>query len=268
MSTVISKDGTRIAYDKIGAGPAVVLVDGAMVYRGHGGLDPLAAQLADQFTVYTYDRRGRGESGDTLPYAVEREVEDLEAIIDEAGGPAFVYSISSGAALVMEAAIQMGGKIKKLAIYEAPYNDDENARKVWREYTKQLGALLAADRRGDAVALFMKLVGASDDDIAGVRQSPGWPVMEAVAPTLAYDHTALLGEDASVPTERAARVTVPTLVMDGGNSFPFMHVTALTLAKAIPHAQHRTLKGQTHEVDPAALAPVLEEFFHSDTAMR
>ena len=262
MVTVTSKDGTRIAYDRTGAGPPVILVNGALVYRAHWGHGPLAAQLADHFTVYTYDRRGRGESSDTLPYAVEREIEDLEALIDEAGGPAFVYGDSSGAALVLEAAIRLGDKIRKLAMYEAPYNSDDTARQAWKAYTQQLGELLAADRRGDAVALFMRLTGASADDVDGARRTPEWPIFEAVAPTLAYDHTAILGEDASVPTERAARVAVPALIMDGGASYPFMHVTATALAKAIPNAQHRTLAGQTHEVAVEAMAPVLVEFFN------
>ncbi len=267
MSTVTSKDGTRIAYDKTGAGPAVILVDGAMGYRGSFGLGQFAALLADQFTVITYDRRGRGESGDTLPYAVGCEIEDIEALIDEAGGSACVFGISSGGALVLEAALALGSKVKKLAMYEAPYNDDETARKAWKEYTQRLGELLAADRRGDAVALFMKLVGAPDEGVAQMRQTPMWPVLVAVAPTLAYD-AACLGEYASVPSERAASVAVPALVMDGGASYPFMHVTALALAKAIPHAQHRTLEGQTHEVAAEAIAPVLAAFFNSNASIR
>src|SRR5687768_14679915 len=238
------------------------MVHGAFTHRA---IDPQAAQLADllspHFTVFHYDRRGRGESGDTQPYAVQREVEDIEALIDEAGGSAFVYGISSGAALAMEAAIQLGDKVKKLAMYEAPYNDDEAARQTWREYTNQLGELLAAGRGGDAVGLFMMLVGATADQVEGIRQDPMWPLWESVAPTLAYDHIAALGEDASVPTERAASVSVPTLVMDGEMSYPFMHITAMALANAIPDSQHRTLEGQTHEVAAEALAPVLIEFF-------
>lgn len=244
-STVISKDGTTIAYDRIGEGPAVVLVDGALVYRAQWGQGPLAALLADQFTVYTYDRRGRGESGDTMPYAVEREVEDLEALIDEAGSSAFVCGISSGAALAMEAAIQLSDKVRAIALYEAPYNSDENARRAWREYTRQLDALLAEGRRGDAVGLFMMVTGASAADVEGARQAPFWPIFEAIAPTLAYDHSALLGEEAAVPTARAARVAVPALVMDGEASYPFMHDTAVALAEAMPRGQHRTLPGQT-----------------------
>jgi pimeloyl-ACP methyl ester carboxylesterase len=262
MRTVTSKDGTTIAFDQSGKGPALILVAGALQYRAFDqGMAQLADLLAQHFTVFHYDRRGRGDSTDTQPYALEREIEDIEALINEAGGEAFVYGISSGAALAMEAAIKLGDKVKKLAMYEAPYNDDEAARQAWREYTKQLGELLAAGRRGDAVGLFMRLVGATADQVDEIRQTPMWPLWEAVAPTLAYDHIAALGEDASVPTERAARVAVPTLIMDGGESYPFMHTTAMALANAIPHAQHRTLEGQTHEVAAEALAPVLIEFF-------
>lgn len=271
--TVTSKDGTKIAYDQLGKGPAVILVDGALAYRAQWGLSPLAPLLADDFTVFSYDRRGRGESSDAVqekhvPFAVEREIEDIEAILQAAGGPECLFGISSGASLALEAAIQLGGKIKKLAMYEAPYNSDETARQAWRGYTRQLGELLAANRRGDAVALFMMLTGASAEDVDGARQSPDWRLMEAVAPTLAYDHTAILGEDAAVPVEKAARLAVPTLVLDGGMSYPFMHATASALAKAIPHAQHRTLEGQTHEVAPEAIAPVLAAFFKTDPALR
>jgi pimeloyl-ACP methyl ester carboxylesterase len=210
--------------------------------------------------VFHYDRRGRGDSTDTQPYAVEREIEDIDALITEAGESAFVFGISSGAALAMEAAINLGDKVKKLAMYEAPYNDDEAARQAWKAYRKQLADVLAQERRGDALALFMMLVGMPADHLEAVRQHPMWPMWEAVAPTLAYD-AAVMGEDASVPTGKAANVAVPALVMDGGASYPFMHVTALALAMVMPHAQHRTLEGQTHEVPPQALAPVLAEFF-------
>jgi pimeloyl-ACP methyl ester carboxylesterase len=161
----------------------------------------------------------------------------------------------------MEAAIELGSsKVRKLAIYEAPYNSDEAARQAWRDYRKKLTELLAAGRRDDAMILFMMLVGMPAEHIPEVRQYSMWPMLEAVAPTLAYD-AAALGEDASVPTERAARVTVPALVMDGGASYPFMHTTAVALAEAMPGGRHRTLEGQTHEVSEEVLAPVLVEFF-------
>jgi pimeloyl-ACP methyl ester carboxylesterase len=270
MRTVTSKDGTTIAFDQSGKGPALILVGGAFEQRA---MDSETAQLAalpllaQHFTVFHYDRRGRGDSTNTQPYAVEREIEDIEALIGEAGGQAFVFGISSGAALAMEATIELPHKIKKLAMYEAPYNDDAAGQQAWKEYITHLGELLAADRRGDAVALFMMLVGATADQTDAMRHTPVWPMFEAVAPTLAYDHIALLGEDAAIPIERAAGVAVPTLVMDGGASYPFMHVTATALANAMPNAQHRTLEGQTHEVAAEALAPVLVEFFNSNAAV-
>jgi pimeloyl-ACP methyl ester carboxylesterase len=261
MRTVTSKDGTTIAFDQSGKGPALILVDGALQYRAFDqGMAQLAALLEQHFTVFHYDRRGRGDSTDTQPDAVEREIEDIEALIDEAGGSAFVFGISSGAALAMEAAIKLGDKIKKLAMYEAPYNDEDDARQAWKTYRKQLKELLTAGRQGDAVGLFMMLVGMPADQVPGMRQHPMWPMWEAVAPTLAYD-AAALGEDASVPTGRAASVAMPALIMDGGASYPFMHVTATALANAISNAQHRTLEGQTHDVAPEAIAPVLIEFF-------
>jgi pimeloyl-ACP methyl ester carboxylesterase len=263
MKTVTSKDGTTIAFDQTGKGPAVILVDGALQYRAFDqGMAALADLLAKHFTVIHYDRRGRGDSTDTQPYALEREIEDIEAIIDEVGSPAFLYGISSGAALAMEAAAALKGKVKKLAMYEAPYNDDPNARKGWQEYRRKLNELVAAGRAGDAVGHFMMLVGLPADQLAGMHHHPMWPLWEAVGLTLAYD-AAAMGEDSSIPTRRAAKIGAPTLVMTGSETFPFMHAAAATLAKVIPNAQHRTLEGQTHEVDSKALAPVLTEFFKS-----
>src|SRR5260370_5488827 len=258
MKKVQSADGTTIAFDQLGKGPAIILVGGMFEQRAMGSETAQLAALpllTQHFTVFHYDRRGRGESTDTQPYAVEREIEDIEALINVAGGQAAVFGISSGAALAMEAAIKLGDKVKKLAMYEAPYNSDDTARLAWMDYRKQLKELLAADRRGDAVALFMMLVGMPADHVPGMRQHPMWPMFEAVAPTLAYD-AAVLGEDASVPTERAASVPVPALIMAASASSPFMHITATALANAIPNAQLRTLEGQTHEVASPALAPV------------
>ncbi len=261
MHIVTSKDGTHIAYDKQGEGPAVILVAGATCARLSWSGPELSKLLAPHFTVYNYDRRGRGDSGDTKPYAVAREVEDIEALIDAAGGSAYLYGISSGAALVLEAALRLGTKVKKLALYEAPYNDDAQAKLAWRQYIKQLTEALAANRRGDAVAAFMQYVGVPTDQIEAMRQSPAWPQLESIAPTLAYDHTAILGEEASVPIERARMVNAPALVMYGTASYPFMADTAQALAKAIPNAKLLTIEGQTHDVDSNVLAPVLVEFF-------
>jgi pimeloyl-ACP methyl ester carboxylesterase len=262
MKTVTSKDGTTIAFDQYGTGAAIILIGGATQHRaGDPGTAQLAALLGQHFTVIHYDRRGRGDSTDTLPFAVEREIEDIDALIDAVGGSAFLFGNSSGGALALEAAIKLGSKVKKIAMYEVPYNDDPAARQTWKTYRKNLEEALAANRRGDAAALFLTLVGTPAAQIEGMRHAPVWSMFEALAPTLAYDHTDLLGEGASVPTEKAARVTVPALLLNGGASYPFMQVTAEKLAKAIPNAKHRVVEGQTHAVAPEILAPILESCF-------
>ncbi len=263
MSKVTSKDGTQIAYEKKGTGPALILVDGAMCYRGFGPMQKLSELLAPYFTVYTYDRRGRGESGDTPPYSLDREIEDLDALIDAAGGKAYLYGLSSGGCLVLEAAMKLGAKAKKLALYELPYNQEPGAEQSWEEYRQKLQTLITEGRNGDAVKLFMQFVGTPTEMIEGMRQSPAWPALEAIAPTLAYD-AAAIGTDRCPPVERAANVTVSALVMDGGASMaymPFMHESATALAEAMPHARQRTLEGQSHDVNLEVLAPELVEFF-------
>lgn len=266
MPTVTSRDGATIAYDTFGSGPAVILVDGALGYRStFGGESELAQLLAPHFTVYAYDRRGRGESSDTKPFAVAREADDIEALIDAAGGKAYLYGISSGAALALEAALALPGKVTKLAMYEAPYDSSEAGVRAWHGYRATLDELIAAGKPGDAVALFMAFVGAPEDMIAGMRQSPMWSTFEAVGDTLPYD-AAALGADRTVPVERASTLTIPALVMDGGANIeimPFMRASAEALARAIPHAEHQTLEGQRHDVDAKALAPVLIAFFQS-----
>jgi pimeloyl-ACP methyl ester carboxylesterase len=184
-------------------------------------------------------------------------------VIQAAGGSAYVYGISSGACLALEAAIQLGDKIKKLAIYEAPYDSEPAARQEWRNYRRQLKELVSSNQRGEAVVLFMRMVHTPEDMINGMQHSPMMPLFEAEAPTLEYD-AAYMGEDRAVPVDRAAMVRVPTLVMDGGGNLtvlPFMHASATALAQSIPHAQQRTLEGQTHAVAAEALAPVLVEYF-------
>jgi pimeloyl-ACP methyl ester carboxylesterase len=259
MKTVTSADGTAIAYEEQGRGPALILVDGALCARG--SKEGLAAALEPDFTVFRYDRRGRGDSGDTQPYAVEREVEDLMAVIGAAGGTAFLYGHSSGCALVLDTVLTAGtAAVPEIALYEAPYDDDPAAQDRWGAYLRDLAAALADGRRGDAVAAFMAYVGTPAEQIAGMRQSPFFPALEAIAPTLSYDHAGLFGDQA-VPAGKAAQVTVPALVMYGGASFPFMRATAQTLSAAMPQARLRVVEGQTHDVDPAVLAPVLAEFF-------
>ena len=264
MNTVTSRDGTPIAFDRLGEGPALILVDGALGSHTLGSAEPLAALLAQRFTVYTYNRRGRGASGDTAPYAVEREVEDIEALINEAGGSAYVYSISSGVALALEAARQLSTKITKLAGYEPPFIVDDSHQPLPKNYVAHLNELIAAGRRGDAVEYFMTAaIGMPAEAVAPMRNAPMWPELEAVAHTIAYDGT-IMGDTMSGNPEslkRFASVTVPSLVMDGGDSPPMMHSAAQALADILPHAQRRTLAGQTHEVAPDVLAPVLIEFF-------
>jgi pimeloyl-ACP methyl ester carboxylesterase len=222
-------------------------------------MEKLAELLAKHFTVYNYDRRGRGDSTDVQPFAVEREIDDIAALIDQAGGTAFLYGISSGAALAMEAAIALPLKVRRLVMYEPPYNDDAGSRQRWREYRRNLSEAIAAGRKGDAAALFMTQVGMPAEAVNAMRQQPFWPMLEAIAPTLAYD-AAVMGDEAAVPVQRAAGVSVPTLLVTGGDTYPFMHEAARALAGAMPNARHQILPGQTHDVSPEALAPLLIEF--------
>jgi pimeloyl-ACP methyl ester carboxylesterase len=261
MNTVISKDGTKIAYDKQGSGPPVILVNGALAGRGAGS--DIAGLLASRYTVYSYDRRGRGDSGDTRPFAVEREIEDIAALIEAAGGTAYLAGFSSGAALALDAAGALGPKVGKLALYEAPYDESDGAADKWKAYRAQQADLLAAGRRDEAVLHHMKFVGIPDAAVAQMKASPAWAGMQAMAPTLPYD-VAAIGDDRSVPVERAARISAKVVVMDGGASretMPFMRASADAIARAIPNARRRTLEGQGHNARPDAVAPVLMEFF-------
>lgn len=256
MSNVTSKDGTLIVYDKSGEGAPVVIVGGVLGDRSQQA--PLAALLADSFTVYNYDRRGHGESGFKAPYAVERDIEDIAAMIAEAGGSAYVYGTSGCGALSLLAAAH-GVPMKKLAIWEPPYIVDNSRPPVPKDYAAQQKALLAAGRRGDMIELFFtQAVGMPAEFVAQMRNAPWWPAQEAAAHTLAHD-AEIMG-DYSLPTKQAASVKVPTLVIDGGESTWLSHA-ADAVAKVVPNAQRRTIKGQPHNVDAAAIAPVLAEFF-------
>jgi pimeloyl-ACP methyl ester carboxylesterase len=263
LHTVTSSDGTSIAFDRLGDGPPVVLVCGASTNRRANA--PLAGLLAERFTVFNYDRRGRGDSADTPPYAVEREVEDLDAVIDAAGRSAFVYGTSSGGALALEAAAS-GLAITKLALWEPPFSLDENRRPP-SDLVERYDAMITAGRRGEAVEYFMsKVVGLPPEFVAYARTQPFWQAQEAIAHTLAYD-AAVMG-DYSLPVEVASSVRVPTLVLAGGASFPFMRETAWALAEILPQGRHRILEGQEHNVDSAVLSPVLEEFFEARNGIR
>jgi pimeloyl-ACP methyl ester carboxylesterase len=256
VDKVTSKDGTTIAFDRLGDGPPVILVCGGSTDRMANA--PLAALLAPHVTVFNYDRRGRGDSGDTAPYGVEREIEDIDAVITAAGGSASLYGTSSGAALALEAAAS-GLPIAKLALWEPPFILDESARPP-ADQVERYNEMIAEGRRGDAVEYFMaKVAGLPPEFVAHARTQPFWAAQEALAHTLAYDAT-IMG-DGSLPSERAASVMAPTLVIAGGADFPWMRETAQALADALPDGQTRILEGQGHNVDPAVLAPELVEFF-------
>ncbi len=262
MQKVISKDGTPIAFDKAGQGLALILVDGALCGRSFGPMPKLAPILAQHFTVYWYDRRGRGDSGDTTPYTVDREIEDLEALIQEAGGTAFVFGVSSGAALALEAANRLPN-IKKLALYEAPFIVDDSREPLMEDYVTRLKALVAADRRGDAIKMFMKAVGVPSFFIFIMRFMPVWSKILPVAHTLPYDFAIVNPHQHGKPLSRKrwTSVLVPTLVADGSKSPVWMRNAMQALASVLPNAQRRTLEGQTHNVSLKVLAPVLCEFF-------
>lgn len=257
MKTVTSKDCTKITFDQLGKGLPVILVSGGSVDKSSNA--PLADILAQHFTVFNYDRRGRGASGDTAPYAVEREVEDIEAVVGAAGGSAFLYGSSSGAALALEAARHLPKKIKKLALWEPPFIPEGHPRPP-ADTARTFKELVAAGRRGDAAEFFMaKVVGMPPEFVAFARSQPWWAAQEALAHTLAYDAT-IMG-DYSLPEKRAASTSTPTIVIAGGASFPFMRQTAQTLADIMPKARMHIIEGQEHNIAADALAPVLVEFF-------
>lgn len=263
--TVVSKDGTAIAYTRTGAGRPVVLVDGALNDRALNGPNPrLAAVLGSDCTVFTYDRRGRGESGDTPPRTIEREVEDLEAIIEAAGGSANVYGISSGGALALEAAKRLSS-ITRLALYELPFVVDDSRAPIPSEFAVHLGELAAAEERSEALRYFFTAgIGLPRAMVAMMRLLPAWSKLKALAHTLPDDAQLIgdAGSGAPLRSERWANVTIPTLVLAGGKSPAWMRNAMCSLADVLPNADHAELAGQTHLVKPKALAPVLGEFFH------
>ncbi|MFC6085835.1 alpha/beta fold hydrolase [Sphaerisporangium aureirubrum] len=259
MSKVISTDGTAIAFERLGDGPPVVVVGGALCDQA--STRPTAEALAWHFTVLNYDRRGRGDSGDTTPYAVEREIEDLAALIDEAGGAASVYGHSSGAGLALRAAAH-GLPVTRLVLHEPPYNpDDDHLRREARQWAETITALLDAGRRDDAVQSFMALTGVPRTEIRHMRAEPWWPAMEARAHTLRYD-SEVMGdtEGGTLPPGLPGRVPVPTLVLSGGTSPPWMIDTNRRLAEALPRGRHQVMAGEEHVVPPEVLVPVLVEF--------
>lgn len=254
VAVATSQDGTKIAFEKVGRGPALIIVGGALSQRNGG--KPLAGKLSDRFTVYTYDRRGRGDSGDTKPYGVEREIEDLGALIEQAGNKAYLYGVSSGAALALQAAAKLGpAKVTKLAVYEPPYGQDERS---FNEQKERVNRLVQTGKPGDAAEYFLSAIGMPPPALEQLKRSPEWEGMKKVDFTLVYDY-AVLG-DGSVP-EAVQQISIPTLVLDGEKTLDFIHPTADRLAQLIPNAQRKTIPGQSHQAAPDVVAPLLSEFF-------
>ncbi|MBO0915899.1 alpha/beta fold hydrolase [Streptomyces laculatispora] len=259
MDKTLSRDGTLIAYRRRGEGPPVILVGGAL---GTAATEaPLARLLAPRFHVVTYDRRGRGDSGDSAPYAVEREIEDLGAVVEAVGGRPSVFGVGAGGALALEAQAA-GLPVDLLAVYEPPYTPGPAGLLFKADCTARLHRLLSAGDRDGAVELFLRVTGVPADLIARMRSAPLWRSLESVAHTLAYDD-ALLG-DGAVPAQRFASVTARTLVVGGGFSPDTARAASQELADALPRGRHRTLTGQARELAPQVIAPVLAEFFTRD----
>ena len=262
MDKVISKDGTPIAVDRLGDGPALILVDGAMCSRGFGPLPALAKQLASQFTVYHYDRRGRGDSGNGFDYDVQREIDDLDAVLQFAGGSAMVFGISSGAALAGEAVRQLRG-IRRLALYEAPYVIDNTHEPLPPNFIAETKALVASGNRSAAVKKFMRYVGTPAIAVFVMSLLPFWKKFTTIAHTLSNDLEIIAPhhQGKPFPPGKWSMVTVPVLVMAGGKSPAYMRNAMRAWADAFPNAVHQTLAGQTHMVKQDVLAPALVGFF-------
>jgi pimeloyl-ACP methyl ester carboxylesterase len=256
MSTVTSADGTRIAYERTGSGPAVILVDAASCYRGFGPMVPLPGLLDQDFTVIRYDRRGRGDSTDTAPYAVDRELDDLRALIDLTGGSAALFGFSSGAVLALRAALS-GLRVRRLALLEPPLALDEDGPDPADDtLVAELTALIEAGRRGDAVVHFNRTIGVPEEMIAGLLESEAWPGLERLAHTLVYDCEVT----APLPADRLRELATPTLVVNSEQSDERLRGWARRLGELMPNAVHRELKGEWHGVPLEDLAPELIRF--------
>jgi pimeloyl-ACP methyl ester carboxylesterase len=261
--TVTSKDGTKIAYDKTGRGPALIVVTGATAFRAFDpSLATLAGLLAPHHTVLTYDRRGRGESGDTAPYATRKEIEDISALIEAEGGRASLLGFSSGAVVALEATAA-GLPVDKLVLYEPPFVlPGTGFPPPPSDYVQALDALVAAGDKDGPPAYFLASVGMPPEAIEGAKQSPMWPMMQSVGPTISYDGRFMFEGyyTAGKFPARWQNARLPVLVVNGDASFPFMPAAADAVAAELPHATRKTLAGQDHGPKPEVLAPVIEEF--------
>lgn len=261
MTTLTSKDGTTIGYEAKGSGPVIIMVAGATQYRAVDPTTPrLIDRLSDRFTLVNFDRRGRGESTDTAPYAVAREIEDIEALIDAFGGKAGLYGMSSGAVLALEAGAALQGKVTSVLLYEPPIDVDQSSANAWAEHAEM--AELA--ERGEAEAMMSRFMGAfmSSDELAGFKQSPAWPGFAAVGGSIEHDYRVMAeATDGDRHPERWQQIGVPVLVVNGDSSFPFIDAGAAWVAAGVPGARRQVLAGQGHDVAVEAIAPVMAKFF-------
>lgn len=263
MSTVRSKDGTKIAFEAWGDGQPLIMIDGATGYRALNPLnEEVAKLLSDEFRVYAYDRRGRGESSDTAPYAVEREIEDIAALIDDAGAPALVFGWSSGAVLALDAAAA-GASVTRVAAFEPPFVVDDSRPSLPADYVQRLEASVADGRPGDAVELFMTAAaGMPNEMVAGMREATFWPAVEAVAHTIAYDGR-IMGTTMSgtpPPRDRWASINVPVLVMHGIDTMPWLVSGARAAADQLRTATLQPVPGEQHSTTADVLASALRQF--------
>lgn len=257
MQTVTSKDGTKIAYDMYGNGPALIYITGASCFRNFMPIVSDAKAFGKAFTVYNYDRRGRGDSGNTLPWSVEREIDDIEALIDAAGGKAYLYGHSSGAVLALEAAMRLGNKVQKAVIYDTSNVHDEKEKATYAVLGDKTRKLLDAGENAKAMKGFLVGIGMPKVFVTLLPLFPGWKTMKALAPTLAYD-IALTAD--LPPYKRAEKITIPVKIIVGEKSPAGLHDVASQLAQAIPNAKSTVLAGQDHMVGPKALMPLLVGF--------
>jgi alpha-beta hydrolase superfamily lysophospholipase len=258
MDTVTSRDGTPIAFDLAGSGTPIVFVTGA--FNDHTACAELAAALADDFTVLSYDRRARGASGDTPPYRIDREVDDLSALIDKVGGSAAVFGYSSGGVLALRAAAD-GAPITHLALFEAPFAYDGAARRA--DLPARLADLVGQGRPGDAVALFQtEGIGLPAEVVAQIRTSPMFAALAAIAQSTVYDAT--ITTELALPSPAMTAVSTPTLVLNGAQTWPALRASAVSLAAALPAGRHVELPGGAdHRIPTAATAAALRDFFRT-----
>ncbi|SMP65960.1 alpha/beta fold hydrolase [Anoxynatronum buryatiense] len=258
MRITTSKDGTKLAYDVEGSGSPLIYITGATCFRKFKPIEKDVKVFASKFTVYSYDRRGRGDSGNTLPYSSEREIEDIEAMIDAAGGQAYLYGHSSGAILALEAAMRLKHKVLKVILYDLPYVHDDEEADEFRRLGLRIEALLENKEHSAAIKAFLHGIGMPKAFSLLLPLFPGWKTMKELAPTLAYD--IFIAKDYP-PIEKVAQINIPVFIITGEKSPAGMREVNSKVAEAIPNAEFTLLKGQDHMVDARALLPIFTTYF-------